>query len=174
MTDGDSDICGSTDTTSGEPCKFSPGASCPWHNEDKETPDNGRPTKLSYERQEKIATAIEKGKSLNSASRMAGVDPATVYNWIDRGESEKKAGKENEFTDFYERITHAKGHGEDFYFSLALQLARENEDHRFIASLLKQRYPDSWAGSDDSPGVNDDPGTVINIPDRVAKQWKRQ
>lgn len=167
MTDGDGELCGA-ETTNGGTCQNKAG-SCPWHNVEN-PPDNGRPTKLSYERQEKIATALEKGKSLNSAARMAKVDPATVYNWIDRGESELKAGEDNEFTDFYERITHAKGHGEDFYFSLALQLARENEDHRFIASLMKQRYPDSWG--DTETGV-DAEKTVINIPEGVAEKWER-
>lgn len=143
------DICGE-EKADGEVCTFSPKHSdgkCGHHTDEKEY-EGGRPTKLSYERQEQIATAIEGGKSLNSASRMAGVDPATVYNWIDRGESEKKNGNDNEFTEFYERVTHAKGHGEDFYFNLALELARENEDHRFIASLMKQRYPDSWGDTE--------------------------
>ena len=171
MSTDSTDVCGSTDTTSGEPCQFSPGDSCPWHNDDKETPDNGRPTKLSYDRQEKIATAIEAGKSLNSAARMAGVDPSTVYGWIDRGEAAKEDGKENEFVDFYERLTRAKGYGEDFYFGLALELAKENEDHRFIASLMKQRYPDSWG--DTETGVDAD--TVkLEVSERVSKSWPEQ
>jgi len=164
MSTDSTDVCGSTDTTSGEPCQFSPGDSCPWHNDDKETPDNGRPTKLSYDRQEKIATAIEAGKSLNSAARMAGVDPSTVYGWIDRGEAAKEDGKENEFVDFYERLTRAKGYGEDFYFGLALELAKENEDHRFIASLMKQRYPDSWGETE--TGVE---AAEINVDSEVVE-----
>jgi len=161
------DVCGSLNTTSGEPCQFSPGDSCPWHNTDN-PPDNGRPSKLSYERQEKIATAIEQGKSLNSAARMAGVDPSTVYGWVDRGEAAIEAGKENEFADFYKRLTHAKGYGEDFYFGLALELARENGDHRFIASLMKQRYPDSWG--DTETGVDADV-VDVNISEEVASTW---
>lgn len=153
----DKEPCGSTNTTSGEPCQFKPGDSCPWHDVDK-TPDTGRPTKLSYERQEKIANAIEQGKSINSAARMVGVDPTTVHGWIDRGESEIEAGNENEFTEFYHRLTRARGHGEDFYHNLALELARENEDHRFIASLMKQRYPDSWG--DTETGVESGEVTV--------------
>ena len=150
---GTEDICGSTDTSSGDPCQFSPGESCPWHDVE-EQPETGRPSKLSYERQEKIATALESGKSLNSAARMAGVTPQVVYNWLDRGEAEKENGEDNEYVEFLERITRAKGHGEDFYFNMALQLAKENEDHRFIASLMKQRYPDSWG--DTETGVDAD------------------
>ena len=137
----------------GEPCTFDakyPDGRCGHHTEHDTGADRreGRPSKLSYERQEQIASDIEAGRSLTSAARKAGVTPQTVINWVDRGEAEKEAGKENEFTEFFERITRAKGEGEEYYFSLALQLAKENEDHRFIASLMKQRYPDSWGETD--------------------------
>lgn len=161
------DICGH-EKNDGEPCTFEPkydDGKCGHHTECDTGAERreGRPSKLSYERQEKIAQAIEQGKSLNSAARMAGVDPSTVYGWIDRGESEIDAGNENEYTEFYKRLTRAKGQGEDFYFGLALELAKENEDHRFIASLMKQRYPDSWG--DTETGVGDDDTIVIELPD---------
>lgn len=172
------DECGEI-KNDGDPCTFAAkydDGKCGHHTECDTGAERreGRPTKLSYERQEKIANAIEAGKSLTSAARMAGIDRTAVYGWLDRGEADKEAGKDNEFTEFYDRLTRAKGHGEDFYFNLALELARENEDHRFIASLMKQRYPDSWAADDDSPGVNDEAGTVINIPDSVTERWQRQ
>jgi len=165
MTD---DICGA-ETVSGEPCQ-NPAESCPWHNVD-DAPDTGRPTKLSKQRQEQIAGAVEEGKSLNSAARMAGVDPSTVYGWIDRGESEVEAGNDNEFTEFYKRLTRAKGYGENHYFNLAMELARENGDHRFIASLMKQRYPDSWGETD--TGVEADTVT-LEVSERVAESWPSQ
>ena len=175
------EICGE-EKGDGEQCTYTPkypDGKCGFHTEEDEPVEEesnpvGRPTKLSYERQEQIASDIEQGKSINSAARKAGVTPNTVFNWLDRGESEKEAGNENEYVEFFNRITRAKGQGEDFYFSLALQLAKENEDHRFIASLMKQRYPDSWAESEDSPGVNDSAGTVINIPESVTEKWQRQ
>lgn len=147
------DTCGAP-TATDTPCEHPacrPDGKCWMHTKhDPDTP--GRPTKLSYERQEKIASAIEAGKSITSAARMVGVDRATVFNWIDRGEAEKTAGNDNEWTEFYDRITRAKGYGEDFYFNLALELAEENKDHRFIASLMKQRYGESWA--DTQTGVD--------------------
>ena len=166
--DSDSDVCGHT-KNDGEPCGFDAkydDGKCGHHTECDTGAENreGRPSKLSYERQEKIATAIEGGKSLNSAARMAGVNPSTVYGWLDRGESEIDAGNENEYTEFYNRLTHAKGHGEDFYFNLALQLAKENEDHRFIASLMKQRYPDSWGETE--TGVD---AVEINVTSDVVE-----
>jgi hypothetical protein len=99
---------------------------------------------------------------------MAGVDRTTVYGWIDRGEADKDAGEDNEFVDFYDRLTRAKGHGEDFYHSLALELAKENGDHRFIASLMKQRYPNSWG--DTETGVESD-AVTINVSEEIASTW---
>ena len=170
------DICGH-EKNDGEDCEFKPkydDGKCGHHTECDTGAERreGRPTKLSYEKQEQIATAIEAGKSMNSAARMAELNPVTVYNWLDRGESEIQAGKENEFTEFFKRLTRAKGHGEDFYFNLALELARENGDHRFIASLMKQRYPDSWAEKENAPGV-DTQGITINVPESISKQWEQ-
>ena len=156
--------CGA-ETTKGGQCQ-NDADSCPWH-DTAEQPQTGRPSKLSYERQEQIASDIEAGRSLTSSARKAGVTPQTVINWIDRGEAEKEAGKENEYTQFFERITRAKGEGEEFYFSLALQLAKENGDHRFIASLMKQRFPDSWADTD--TGV-DARSIEVHLPSNAAKR----
>lgn len=157
----------------GNPCEFQAKHSdgkCGHHTNTKEY-EGGRPSKLSYDRQEKIAQAVEEGKSITSAARMAGVDRTTVYGWIDRGESEKRAGNDNEFTEFYDRLTRAKGHGEDFYFNLALELAREQGDHRFIASLMKQRYPDSWGDTEtgvDAPEINVE-SDVVTVKDGSVK-----
>lgn len=171
--DNDGEVCGA-DLTNDGTCDYQasyPDGRCGHHTEHKDKSDRGRPSKLSYERQEQIASDIEAGRSINSAARKAGVTPQTVYNWIDRGEAEKEKGNENAYTEFLERITRAKGHGEDFYFGLALELARENEDHRFIASLMKQRYPDSWGETE--TGVDAD--TVkLEVSENVKNSWPKQ
>lgn len=164
MTD---ETCGSTNTTSGQPCQ-NPKDSCPWHNVEN-PPKNGRDSKLTKQREEQIASALESGKSMTSAARMAGVSRNTVYSWLERGEDQD----EGVYADFHDRIRRARGHGEDFYFSLALEMAKEDGDHRFIASLMKQRYPDSWAEGEDGPGVDTEQGTVINLPESVTKEWQQ-
>jgi transposase-like protein len=136
-----SDICGA-ETTDGGTCEFEgkyPDGRC-GHHTDTEQPYEDRDSKLTKQRQEQIASAIEQGRSMQSAARRAGITPQTVYNWLDKGEGQK----EGLYNEFFERITHARGEGEEFYMNLALQMAKENGDHRFIASLMKQRYPDSW------------------------------
>jgi len=77
--------CGA-ETNDGGVCDFAgtyPDGKCGHHTE-HDQPYEERDSKLTKERQEKIASAIEKGKSLNSAARMAGVTPQTVYNWLDK------------------------------------------------------------------------------------------
>jgi hypothetical protein len=163
------DICGSTNTSSGDPCKWNVAekGECPFHNTD-DPPDNGRESKLSYERQEKIAGAIEQGKSITSAARMAGISRNAVYDWLERGETDKQEGKDNEYVDFYDRVTRARGHGEDKYFQTVWQMAKEDGDHRFLASLMKQRYPDSWGETD--TGVDADTVT-IEVSENVKSSW---
>jgi hypothetical protein len=166
-----SDTCNAT-TADGTPCENSACRSdgrCWIHTQTDESADIGRDTKLSLERQEQIATAIEQGKSLTSAARMAGVNRSSVYEWLDRGEADIESGKDNVFTDFYHRVTRARGHGEDFYFELALELARENGDHQFIASLMKQRYPDSWGETE--TGVSS-PDIEISVSEATYETWQ--
>jgi len=165
-----SDLCGSENTSSGEPCAWNEAEQgpCPWHSDD-DPPDNGRDSKLTKERQEAIASHIEQGKSIQSAARMNGITPQTVYNWLDRGEEDENSI----YADFFDRITRARGYGEETYFNVVWEIAKEQGDHRFLASLMKQRYPDAWASDEDAPGV-DTNATVIEIPESVAKEWQRQ
>lgn len=168
MTD---EICGH-EKGDGEPCEFNPkypDGKCGHHTDEQEY-EGGRPSKLTYERQEAIASDIEAGKSINSAARKQSLDPTTIYNWLDRGESELDGGKDNEFTEFFKRITRARGYGEEKYFNTVWQIAKEEGDHRFLASLMKQRYPDSWAENGDAPGVDTEGGIVINVPEEATRK----
>ena len=160
------ETCGH-ETADGTPCENSACRSdgkCWIHTEVEEPADVGRDSKLTMERQEEIAQAIENGKSMTSAARMAGVSRNAVYSWIEKGEDQD----EGVYAEFHNRLVRAKGYGEDFYFNLALELAKENEDHRFIASLMKQRYPDSWGETE--TGVEAD--TVkLEVSSDVKRTW---
>ena len=138
---GDEELCGA-ETSKGGTCK-NPIESCPWHNTDN-PPKNGRPSKLTHSVQEAIASDIERGRSMRSAARKQDLTPQTIMNWMQRGEADLEEHKANEYTDFFQRITRAKGYGEEWYMKTIIELAEENEDHRFLMSLMKQRYPDSW------------------------------
>lgn len=88
--------CGSTDTTSGEPCGFPvPQPKCPFHGEG-EPPDNGRPTEYTEERATYICQEIRKGRSLKSICREEEMPSAgAVILWA----SEDREG----FADRYAR-----------------------------------------------------------------------
>lgn len=145
MTD---DICGVT-TTQDQPCQNPAGENgfC-WissHNPgtDEENP-HGRDPKLTQERQEKIASAIEAGKSVVSAARMAGIHPATIYSWLEKGEDQD----EGIYGDFHDRFVRARGQGEDTYVEALIDIARDQDDTATLMSMLKQRYPESWGDVD--------------------------
>jgi len=131
-----SDKCGA-ETTDGTPCE-NPAESCPWHDVDKQ-PDNGRPTKLTKDRQEAIAAMIEEGHSIKASARENGVTPQAVYDWLDRGEAQE----EGIYSDFFDRLTRARGVRERTYFELIKERAQEQGDHRFLMSMLKRRHPES-------------------------------
>lgn len=144
------EYCGSEDTATGDPCQRPAGwgtdrttGYCRTHEAGGEEP-GGRDPKLTKERQEAICSAIEDGKSVTSAARMAGVAPSTVYAWIDRGEDQT----EGIYAEFSERFARARGHGEDFYVTSAIRLAQEEGDLATLMSMLKQRYPESWGDVD--------------------------
>ena len=162
---GDDELCGA-ETSKGGTCQ-NPADSCPWHNTDN-PPENGRPSKLTHSVQEAIAADIEKGRSMRSAARKQDLTPQTIMNWMQRGEADLEENKANEYTDFFQRITRAKGYGEEWYMKTIIELAEENEDHRFLMSLMKQRYPDSWG--DTETGVEAD--TVkLEVSSDVKRTW---
>ena len=162
---GDDELCGA-ETSKGGTCQ-NPADSCPWHNTDN-PPENGRPSKLTHSVQEAIASDIERGRSMRSAARKQDLTPQTIMNWMQRGEGDLEENKANEYTDFFQRITRAKGYGEEWYMKTIIELAEENEDHRFLMSLMKQRYPDSWG--DTETGVEAD--TVkLEVSSDVKRTW---
>lgn len=145
-TDG-GDTCGYEDTTTGHPCQHPAGDNgrCwrPSHNPDDDRPNpDGRPSKLSYERQEKIAGAIENGKSIAVASRTAGITPQTFFNWMARGEDEA----EGPYAEFFDRLTRALGYGQDFWERLLIDAAED--DPATIMSVLKTRFKETWGDVD--------------------------
>jgi len=91
---------------------------------------------------------------------------------MERGEADKEAGKDNSYTDFFERLVRARGYGEEWYMENIIDLAtNQNDDHRFLASLMKQRYPDSW--DETETGVEAD--TVkLEVSERVTNSWPDQ
>lgn len=166
MTD---DTCGHP-TANDTPCQHPacrPDDKCWIHTDHNPTP-GGQPTKLTDDRTQTITSAIAEGKTIADAARMCGINRVTVYNWLERGESED----DGPYHEFFNDVERARGHRGDYYHSLALELAIEDGDHRFIMSLLKTMEPEVWGDTD--TGVNADRNRVINLPESVTKEWQRK
>jgi transposase len=67
----------------------------------------GRPTKLTPEIQDKIIDAIQAGNYQDAAARYAGIDPATYYRWMSKGED-----PDSPYSEFREAIERAKAAAE--------------------------------------------------------------
>jgi len=94
MTD---DICGSTDTATGEPCQRPAG----WGTDseigpckDHATAKAGRPSKFSEERKERILSAARQGTTKKGCARAGGIDESTLYDWFKKYPEFSKSFKE--------------------------------------------------------------------------------
>lgn len=151
--DDEEDICG-------EPCKSGgacqhpasePDGSCwlPTHGEgdpeDSELHGEvGRPSKMTHERVAAICDDLAQGFSNKVAARTNGIAQGTFQEWKAKGKQYKKEGKENQYTDFYERIERAKAQGERMWTENAYKYARDADSFGAVMEILRKRYPDSW------------------------------
>ena len=164
MTD---DICGSTDTATGDPCKRPAGwgtdhdeGHCRTHwvddddEADQESRGPGRPTKLTKQRQENIAQMLESGQSVQAACRCNEIGVSTFYEWLDRGDDQE----EGIFAEFSERVARARGAGEAKLVDELIETCREKGDTRTMLSIIRSRYPESWGDAEET-----DDGGSVNI-----------
>lgn len=73
------DICGSTDTASGEPCE-TPVHLCQWH--DSGDSDAGRPSKFGDARDD-LLNAADSFKNIKQVANAGGIDESTLYRYLD-------------------------------------------------------------------------------------------
>ena len=140
------DTCGH-ETADETPCKLPasfPDDKCHHHTDHEGPEDAGRPTKLTKERQENIAHAIEQGASISEAARKNGIHREQFYTWLSKGEDQE----EGVYAEFHDRLTRARGQGESTYRTALMQIAIENNDTATLMTMLKQRYPDEWGDVD--------------------------
>jgi len=80
------EICGAPTTKGGKCSNFA--ESCPWHDSEgnKLDTDAGRPSKLTPERQERMIEAAETGLPMTGIARAGGIDPSTLYEYMDKYE----------------------------------------------------------------------------------------
>lgn len=149
------DICGSTDTSDGEPCENPPSRDdgrCHLHTQLGDQSDVGRDPKLTKHRQENIASMLEGGQSIRAACRCNDIGTTTFYEWLDRADRQD----EGIYADFAERVARARGQGESQLVDELLDMVREKGDTRTLLSIVKSRYPESWGDAE----AGEEGGTV--------------
>lgn len=112
----------------------------------------GRPTKLTPELQNRIATLIRAGNYVETAAASAGVSKNTIYDWLRRGAREKQRiaknprlriiKKEAPFVEFSDVIEKAQADSESRDVALIAKAAEEQ--WQAAAWRLERKFPDRW------------------------------
>lgn len=130
MTDTD-DVCGSTDTSSGDPCQRPAGwgrdadtGPCETHHDEGEEP-GGRPGLFTPDRRAQVIERAKLGATLEGCARAAGVSYRTLRNWLDKGRDSDDF--DDEYVQFFQAFQRARATGEE-----QLLRATAQDDPKFI------------------------------------------
>ena len=128
MTD---DVCGSTETDTGEPCQRPAGwgrdadtGNCATHHEGGEEP-GGRPGLFTPSRREQVIERAKLGATLEGCARAAGISYRTLRNWLNKGRD--RDDFEDEYVQFFQAFQRARATGEGRLLQATLQ-----DDPKFI------------------------------------------
>lgn len=137
----DRDICGSADTSSGDPCQRDAG----WgtdvdHGPCKDHRGPGRPSDLTHDRQEAIASEIESGTPVVAACRLNGITHKTHRRWMKRGDQQDHGI----YAEYCQRLARALGHDQSTKTEVLWETAEASNDTATMLTVLKQRYPETW------------------------------
>ena len=114
-----------------------------------------RPSKLTAEVQRTLTFALGEGATVEHACAYAGISPATYYSWVARAE----AG-EDEFLEFLESVTRARGHGIVTDLCAISDAVRAHDWHA-AAWRLQHRYPAEYGAKLKISGDADHPLRVV-------------
>lgn len=140
----DNEKCGYEGTHSGEACgnpPSEPDGRCHIHTQ---TENQRGHQKLSHERQERIATAIEEGVPLVAACRLNGITHKTHRRWMELGEEQE----EGPYAEYCQRLTRALGHDQREKTAALWEAAERTNDTKTMLTILKQRYRETWDDQD--------------------------
>jgi len=162
------DICGSLDTSTGDPCQFKPGESCPWHDESTD-PDTRR---TDLERNpgliDKVSDRLASGDTVAEAcAEVPEVSERQYYEW--RGRADSDGGVFREFRD--ETTRARKGAGRQDRSKL-MRKVEETGDTRTWYKMHMKQYGDQY-GDEDADMREDDPVT-IEVSENVVETWPEQ
>jgi len=97
-----------------------------------------RPTKLDDLLSKRIVMAIAKGLPRDTAAKLAGIAPSTLYLWLRKGD----AGEEP-FSEFSDALKRAEAEGEAELVAIIREAGKTS--WQACAWLLERRRPARWA-----------------------------
>ena len=113
-----------------------------------------RPTKLTPESQEAIVVGINAGLTFRLSCARAGVNPATFYRWLEKGET----ANVRRYSEFCDAVSRAKA---DSDLRLVSQITLQAPtDWRAAAFMLERRFPDDYGKRTEVTGKDGGPVKV--------------
>ena len=110
-----------------------------------------RPTKLTPDVQEAIVDGINAGLTFRLSCARAGLDPATFYRWLEKGET----AKSGVYSEFCDTVSRAKA---DSAMRLVSQITLQAPtDWRAAAFMLERRFPDDYGKRSEITGKDGGP-----------------
>lgn len=144
-----------------------------------------RQTKLTPERQERIVRAVRACSHLEQAAQVNGINPATFWRWMARGEVETSGI----YRKFCEAVHQAEVEAEQMLVGRWMQLAIGSPaqydtngnmiraevpgNPRAIRDLLARRHPDRWQAKTTVEVSGEIEHTVPEAPDLVVEARAR-
>ena len=118
----------------------------------------GRKTKLTPQVQAIIIETLQGGGYASTASQRAGIDEATLYRWLERGEKQAQGP----FREFRDAVKKAEADIETKATALVLKVAFDADNPNWVAAMtfLERRYPQHWGRRDRHELVGDGGGPV--------------
>lgn len=126
----------------------------------------GRPTKLTKELIEEIATYLRAGNYIETTAHLVGINRDTIYEWLKRGNAEiarisksnraRVRKKEELFVEFTDTVKKAQAQSEAM---LVAQIGKASEKNWTAAAWrLERKYPDRWGRTERNvASAQDDP-----------------
>lgn len=138
-----------------------------------------RPTKLTPEVQERVVKALKAGNRLAAAARFAGIDPATLHRWRERGDPEGTEPAGGPYREFAAQVDQAIAEAEVRDVSIISKAAES--DWRAAAWRLSRRHAEQWGNHTQresntqgsglpqhAPGLGI--GLLAELPDELLEQ----
>lgn len=139
-----------------------------------ETAKIGRPSLLDKAITDKLASILRIGVYRETACVLVNISKQTFYNWIDRAEQDREAGRSTEFTNFLDAIEKAEAEAE--FGALATVRGGKN-NWTANAWFLERKMPRKYGRREEvEHSTKDGQAFAVFVPAKAerAEDWAKQ